>query len=62
MNDTNLVMNKSVSYLVRTRNKNDINDYESCLGDNNGKIALDLPCLVKSKIEPILTHKVEIKQ
>ena len=62
MNDNNLVMNKSVSYLVRTRNKNDINDYESCLGDNNGKIALDLPCLVKAKIEPNLTHKVEIKQ
>ncbi len=62
MNENNLVMNKSVSYLVRTRNKNDINDYESYLGDNNGKIALDLPCLVKTKIEPNLTHKVEIKQ
>ena len=61
MNDNNLVMNKSVSYLVRTRNKDNLNDFESYLGDYTGKIAIDLPCLVETKIEPNLTHKIEIK-
>ena len=61
MNDNNLVMNKSLSYLVRTRNKDNLADFESCLGDDNEKIALDLPCLVDTKIEPNLTHKIEVK-
>jgi glutathione synthase len=61
MNEKNLVMNKSVSYLVKTRNKDNLNDFESFLGDENGKIAVDLPCLVDTKWEPNLSHKVEIK-
>ena len=61
MNDNNLVMNKSLSYLVRTRNKDNVADYESHLGDDSGKVALDLPCLVDTKIEPNLTHKIEVK-
>ena len=61
MNENNLVMNKSVSYLVRTRNKDNLNDFESCLGDDTGKIAIDLPCLVETKVEPNLTHKIEVK-
>ena len=61
MNDNNLVMNKSLSYLVRTRNKDNVADFESCFGDDNEKIALDLPCLVDTKVEPNLTHKIEIK-
>ena len=61
MNDNNLVINKSLSYLVRTRNKENLADFESELGDDNGKIAIDLPCLVDTKIEPNLTHKIEVK-
>ena len=61
MNDNNLVMNKSVSYLIKTRNKDNLNDFEAYLGDNTGKIAIDLPCLVETKIEPNLTHKIEVK-
>ena len=61
MNEKNLVMNKSVSYLIKTRNKDNLNDFESFLGDDNGKIAIDLPCLVDTKIEPNLTHKNEVK-
>ena len=61
MNENNLVMNKSVSYTVTTRNKDNINDFESLLGDDTGKIAIDLPCLVDTKIEPNLTHKNEVK-
>ena len=54
-------MNKSVSYLVRTRNKENVSDFESFLGDDSGKIAIDLPCLVETKVEPNLTHKIEVK-
>jgi len=61
MNDNNLVMNKSLSYLVRTRNKENVSDFESFLGDDSGKIAIDLPCLVETKVEPNLTHKIEVK-
>ena len=61
MNEKNLVMNKSVSYLIKTRNKDNLNDFESFLGDDNGKIAIDLPCLVDTKIEPNLLHKIEVK-
>ena len=61
MNEKNLVMNKSVSYLIKTRNKDNLNDFESFLGDDNGKIAIDLPCLVDTKFEPNLLHKIEVK-
>ena len=61
MNENNLVMNKSVSYLVKTRNKDNLNDFENFLGDESGKIAIDLPCLVDTKIESNLTHKIEVK-
>ena len=61
MNENNLVMNKSVSYLVKTRNKDNLNDFENFLGDDSGKIAIDLPCLVDTKLEPNLTHKIEVK-
>ena len=60
-NENNFVTNKSVSYLVLTKNKDNINDNESFLGDDNEKIVLDLPCLVETKIEPNLTHKIEVK-
>ena len=61
MNENNLVMNKSVSYLVRTRSKDNLNDFENFLGDDSGKIAIDLPCLVDTKLEPNLLHKNEVK-
>ena len=61
MNEKNLVMNKSVSYLIKTRNKDNLNDFESFLGDDKGKIAIDLPCLVDTKIESNLLHKIEVK-
>jgi len=60
-NENNFVTNKSVSYLVVSKNKDNINDFESFLGDDNEKVVLDLPCLVETKIEPNLTHKIEVK-
>ena len=60
-NENNFVTNKSVSYLVVSKNKDNINDFESILGDDNEKVVLDLPCLVETKIEPNLTHKIEVK-
>ena len=61
MNENNLVMNKSVSYLVKSKNKDNINDFENFLGDENEKISIELPCLVETKIGPNLIHKNEIK-
>ena len=61
-NDNNLTTNKSVGYLVRTRNKDNINDYESSLGDEKGNIILDLPCLIEKVLKTNLTHKIEVKQ
>ena len=61
-NDNNLATNKSVGYLVRTRNKDNINDYESVLGDEKGIIVLDLPCLVEKVLKTNLAHKIEVKQ
>ena len=61
-NDNNLEINKSVGYLVRTRNKDNINDYESVLGDEKGIIVLDLPCLVEKVLKTNLAHKIEVKQ
>ena len=49
MNDNNLVINKSVSFLIKTGIKGESLDI------------LDLPCLIETKIEPNLTHKVEVK-
>ena len=61
MNENNLVMNKSVSYLVKTLNKDNLDNYESVLGDESENVYLDLPCLVDTKLEPNLTHKIEVK-
>ena len=61
MNENNLVMNKSVSYLVKTLNKNNVDNYENVLGDESENVYLDLPCLVETKLEPNLTHKIEVK-
>ena len=49
MNDNNLVINKSVSFLIKTGIKGESLDI------------FDLPCLVETKIEPNLIHKVEVK-
>ena len=49
MNDNNLVINKSVSFLIKTGIKGESLDI------------YDLPCLVETKIEPNLIHKVEVK-
>ena len=49
MNDNNLVINKSVSFLIKTGIKGESLDI------------LDLPCLIETKIEPNITHKVEVK-
>ena len=49
MNDNNLVINKSVSYLIKSGIKGETLDI------------FDLPCLVETKIEPNITHKVEVK-
>ena len=49
MNDNNLIINKSVSYLIKTGIKGESLDI------------FDLPCLIETKIEPNIIHKVEIK-
>ena len=49
MNENNLVINKSVSFLIKTGIKGESLDI------------YDLPCLVETKIEPNLIHKVEVK-
>ena len=49
MNDNNLVINKSVSFLIKTGINKDNLDI------------IDLPCLIDTKIEPNLLHKVETK-
>ena len=49
MNDNNLIINKSVSYLIKTGIKGESLDI------------FDLPCLIEIKIEPNIIHKVEIK-
>ena len=49
MNDNNLIINKSVSFLIKT-------------GINQESLdTFDLPCLVETKLEPNLIHKVEVK-
>ena len=49
MKENNLIINKSVSYLIKTGKKGESLDI------------FDLPCLVETKIEPNLIHKVEVK-
>ena len=49
MNDNNLIINKSVSYLIKSGIKGESLDI------------FDLPCLVETKIEPNIIHKVEVK-
>ena len=54
-NENNLYINKSVSFLVRTKNKDEIEG-----GIMEGAGAVDLPCLLDVKLEPNLNKKVEI--
>ena len=54
-NENNLYINKSVSFLVRTKNKDDIEG-----GIMEGAGAVDLPCLIDVKLEQKLNKKVEI--
>ena len=56
-NENNLIINKSVSFLVRTKNKDDIEG-----GIMEGAGAVDLPCLIDVKLEPKLNHKREITE
>ena len=49
MSQNNLVINKSVSFLIKTWIKRETLDI------------FDLPCLAENKIEPNLIHKVEVK-
>ena len=49
MNENNLIINKSVSFLIKSGKKGEPLDI------------FDLPCLVETKIEPNLSHKVEVK-
>ena len=49
MNENNLIINKSVSFLIKSGKKGESLDI------------FDLPCLVETKIEPNLSHKVEVK-
>ena len=54
-NENNLVMNKSVSFLVRTKNKDEVEG-----GIMEGAGAVDLPCLLDIKLEPQLAKKATI--
>jgi len=49
MNENNSILNESVSYLIKSGKKGESLDI------------YDLPCLVETKIEPNLSHKVEVK-
>ena len=49
MNENNLVMNKNVSYLKKTLNKYNINNFENFLGDESENVYIDLPCIVDTK-------------
>ena len=49
MNENNLIINKSISFLIKSGKKGESLDL------------FDLPCLVETKIEPNLSHKVEVK-
>ena len=48
-NENNSILNESVSFLIKSGKKGESLDI------------YDLPCLVETKIEPNLSHKVEIK-
>ena len=54
-NEKNLYINKSVSFLVRTKNKDDLEG-----GVMEGAGAIDIPYLVDIKLESNLSKKVEI--
>ena len=54
-NENKLHINKSISYLVRTKNKDDIEG-----GIMEGAGAIDLPCLLDVNLETKLNKKVEI--
>ena len=49
MNENNLIINKSISFLIKSGKKGESLDI------------FDLPCLVETKLEPNLSHKVEVK-
>ena len=54
-NEKNLYINKSVSFLVRTKNKDDLEG-----GVMEGAGAIDIPYLVDVKLESNLSKKVEV--
>ena len=49
MNENNSILNESVSFLIKSGKKDEVLDI------------YDLPCLVETKLEPNLSHKVEVK-
>ena len=53
--EDNIYINKSISFLVRTKNKDDVEG-----GIMEGAGALDIPCLIDVRLEPNLNKKVEI--
>ena len=54
-NENNIIINKNVSFLVRTKNKKSIEG-----GIIEGAGAVDIPCLLNIKLETKLSKKVEI--
>ena len=54
-NENNLIMNKSVSFLVRTKEKSSVEG-----GIIEGAGAIDIPCLLDVQLETKLNKKVEI--
>ena len=54
-NENNLIINKSVSFLVRTKDKESIEG-----GIMEGAGSIDIPCLLNIKLETKLNKKVEI--
>ena len=54
-NENNIIINKSVSFLVRTKNQDSIEG-----GIIEGAGAIDIPCLLDIKLETNLNKKIEI--
>jgi len=54
-NENNIIINKNVSFLVRTKHKKSIEG-----GIIEGAGAVDIPCLLNIKLETIFSKKVEI--
>ena len=54
-NENNIITNKSVSFLVRTKNQDSVEG-----GIIEGAGAIDIPCLLDIKLETNLNKKIEI--